>query len=306
MQTNLLEVKNVYYHYTARKATVRAVDGVSLTLRQGDALGLVGESGSGKSTLGKMIAGLLLPQRGQIIFAGRQVAGVQRAVQYVFQNSTAALNPRMRVEALVEEGLELEKIPHSERKKKVLAVLKAVGLPPTVLDRYPGQLSGGQRQRVALARALAVEPELLVLDEPVSSLDVTAGARLLALLGQMRKTHRVAFLLISHDLAVVRQVCTHVAVMYAGKIVEVGPVAAVFSQPGHYYTRLLLAAHPSPDPAKRMPVEIVGEACDPSKPPSGCRFHPRCLRAEAICRRRPPAWQKLREGHTAACHFAAK
>ncbi|NLN07681.1 MAG: ABC transporter ATP-binding protein [Firmicutes bacterium] len=307
MESTLLEVKNVYYHYTMGKTTVRAVDGVSLTLRQGDALGIVGESGSGKSTLGKMIAGLLLPQRGKIIFAGRQVTGVQREIQYVFQNSTAALNPRLRVETLVEEGLAVEnKLSRSERKKKVSATLAAVGLPPEVLDLYPGQLSGGQRQRVALARALAVEPKLLLLDEPVSSLDVTAGARLLALLAQMRKTHRVTFLLISHDLAIVRQVCTHVAVMYAGKIMETGPVTEVFSRPGHYYTRLLLAAHPAPDPAKRLQVEIVGEACDPSHPPTGCRFHPRCRRAEAICRRRPPAGQKLGGGQRAACHFAAK
>ncbi|NLM51463.1 MAG: ABC transporter ATP-binding protein [Firmicutes bacterium] len=302
----LLKIKNVVFHYTSGKKQIRAVDGVSLTLPEGEALGLVGESGSGKSTLGKLIAGLLQPQRGQIYFAGEQIEGkMLTSIQYVFQNSTAALNPRMRVKKLIEEGLHIQRKYHGrQRKHRVLMVLKSVGLPETLLERFPHELSGGQKQRVALARTLIVEPRLLILDEPVSSLDVTAGARLLALLKNLRKEKNLSYILISHDLAVVRQVCNSVAVMYAGKIVETGSVEKVFASPGHYYTKMLLAAHPSPDPAQRRLPKILGEPVDPSRMPTGCRFHPRCPQATSVCRRLPPALFMVSADHFAACHLA--
>ncbi|NLP37907.1 MAG: ABC transporter ATP-binding protein [Firmicutes bacterium] len=300
----LLKVKNVAYYYTAEGTRIRAVDGVSLSLPAGKALGLVGESGSGKSTLGKLIAGLLKPQRGCIYFAGERIEGkMLPSIQYVFQNSTAALNPRMRVKNLIEEGLIIQgKYRRQQRINRVLTALKAVGLPETLLYRFPHELSGGQKQRVAIARALIMDPRLLILDEPVSSLDVTAGARLLALLKSLRQEKHLAYILISHDLAVVRQVCDYVAVMYAGKIVERGKVEQIFSSPGHYYTKMLLSAHPSPDPKRRCLPKIIGEPVDPSHIPAGCRFHPRCPQATFACSHRPPAFFEITPGHLVACH----
>ncbi|NLZ39391.1 MAG: ABC transporter ATP-binding protein [Firmicutes bacterium] len=299
---NLLEVKNIVYAY----GQVTAVDGVSFALVDKDSLGLVGESGSGKSTLGRCIAGLLKPQRGRILYRGHVINGqLHKEIQLVFQDSFAALNPRMKVGSLVEEGLIINRNGNKEeRRRKVREVLQTVGIDPELISRFPHQLSGGQRQRVALARTLILNPRLLILDEPVSSLDVTTGMRLLSLLRDLKFKHNLAYIFISHDLAVVRQICRRVAVMYAGKIVELGDVEAVFSRPAHFYTKLLLEAHPIPDPEQRKVIEIRGEAVDLLSPPSGCRFHPRCLAADQRCRRVPPPFIKVADNHKAACHKA--
>ncbi|MGI6658010.1 MAG: ABC transporter ATP-binding protein [Dethiobacteraceae bacterium] len=301
-----LAVSNVAYSYPENDLSVAAVDGVSLSLAQGDALGLVGESGSGKSTLGKCIAGLLCPQRGRILFRGQDITGrTNKEIQLVFQDSSAALNPRMKVLALAAEGLYIQQIGKPAERQQIAAeLLQKVGLEPALFSRYPHQLSGGQRQRVALARALILKPQVLILDEPVSSLDVTAGTQLLALLQELKAQHQLTYLLISHDLAVVRQLCKQVAVMYAGKIVEQGEVAAVFSRPRHYYTKMLLASYLQPDPVQRRlsAINIYGEPLDPTLRPAGCRFHPRCPAADSKCRRIPPGMKEFPGGQRAACH----
>ncbi|HZK23875.1 MAG TPA: ABC transporter ATP-binding protein [Oscillospiraceae bacterium] len=308
MNDKELKIINVAYSYLDDSWPLAAVDGVSFTLAPGSALGLVGESGSGKSTLGKCIAGLLCPQRGRIIFRGQEITGnTNRDIQLVFQDSATALNPRMKVSALVEEGLQIQRIGSAkERQKAATELLQTVGLELSLCSRYPYQLSGGQRQRVALARTLILKPQLLILDEPVSSLDVTAGARLLALLHDLKAKHHLTYILISHDLAVVRQLCQRVAVMYAGKLVEIGEVTTVFSQPRHYYTKMLLASHPVPDPRQRKLPEtnIYSEPLDPTLRPTGCRFHPRCPAADSHCRRIPPGFKEFAKGHYAACHQA--
>ncbi|NLZ92673.1 MAG: ABC transporter ATP-binding protein [Firmicutes bacterium] len=299
---NLLEVKNIVYTY----GRIAAVDGVSLALGDSDSLGLVGESGSGKSTLGRCIAGLLTPQRGRILYQGKLINGrLHKEIQLVFQDSFAALNPRMKVEALVEEGLIIHKTADKEkRRRQVREMLQTVGVDPALLSRFPHQLSGGQRQRVALARTLILNPRLIILDEPVSSLDVTTGMRLLSLLQDLKVKHNLVYIFISHDLAVVRQICSRVAVMYAGKIVEIGDVEAVFARPVHFYTKLLLDAHPIPDPEQRKKINIRGEAADLLSPPSGCRFHPRCPAADQRCRRIPPPFVEVTDNHRVACHKA--
>ncbi|MCR3922839.1 MAG: ABC transporter ATP-binding protein [Firmicutes bacterium] len=307
MNTVMLQVKNIAYTFSSGGENVAAVDGVSFAVDSGDALGLVGESGSGKSTLGRCIAGLLLPHRGCILYDGQLIVGhTHTDIQLVFQDSSAALNPRMKVEALVEEGLIIQQqtMPKPERRARVKNMLQSVGLQAALLARFPHELSGGQRQRVALARTLILNPRLLILDEPVSSLDVTAGARLLALLNEVKAKHNIAYILISHDLAVIRQICQRVAVMYAGKLVEVGDVATVFSKPRHFYTKMLFAAHPVPDPTQRYIAQVRGEPADPTSFPSGCRFHPRCIVADERCRRVPPGFITLTKEHRVACHKA--
>jgi oligopeptide/dipeptide ABC transporter ATP-binding protein len=282
----------------------KAVDGVSFYVNEKETVGLVGESGSGKTTLGKMITGLIKPNRGSLYWEGKRIdAGLRKEIQMVFQDSSAALNPRISVAGLVEESLIIQKVgDREERKNRVIQMLREVGLDEYVLERYPHQLSGGQRQRVALARTLILRPRLVVLDEPVSALDATAGARLLWLLGQLQQTFGLSFLMVSHNLAAVRQVCARVSVMYLGKIVETGAVEAVFNCPGHPYTRLLLDCHPLPDPRVRLAIISSGELPDPFSPPTGCRFHPRCSRMESKCRRIPPPQTEIRPDQTVACH----
>lgn len=307
MNPPLLQVKNAAAVFrSGPRRTIRAVDGVSFRVETGQALGIVGESGSGKSTLGKMIAGLLLPARGLILFSGRPVEGrTHPEIQLVFQDSAAALNPKMKVASLVEEGLVIRRTgTRRERMARVMETLHAVGLDSSLLNRYAYQLSGGQRQRVAIARALILRPRLLVLDEPVSSLDVAAGARLLRLLKELKEREKLAYILISHDLAVVRQICEQVAVMYMGKLVETGPAEAVFGNPLHGYSKMLLAAHPLPDPSRRNFCQMAGEPGNPFSPPPGCRFHPRCRQAERTCRLVPPGNIQLKTGQRVACHKA--
>lgn len=302
----LLELNDVARHYAVRggmlglsRGVVRAVDGVNLAVRRGESVGLVGESGCGKSTLARCILGLEQLSRGEVLFDGRELSRwpereLRRQIQMIFQDPYSSLNPRMRVEAIVAEPLTIHKIgARAERTEKALALLRTVGLDADLARRYPHQLSGGQRQRVAVARALALEPALVVCDEPVSALDVSIQAQVLLLLQDLRERLGLTYLFISHDLAVVGQVCDRIAVMYLGRIVETGPALELIGTPAHPYSRALLSAVPVPEPgAKHGRENLAGELPSPLKPPSGCPFHPRCPQVMDICRKEfPPAFE---------------
>ena len=292
---------------------LRAVDGVSLTLGRQETLGLVGESGSGKTTFGRTVLRLVEPTGGQVHLGGQEITGLSQAalsplrrrMQIVFQNPYASLNPRRRVGAIIGQPLAVHRVP-GDHASMVADLLQRVGLPPDAARRYPHEFSGGQRQRVAIARALALRPDLVVADEITSGLDVTVKLRVLALLRELQAEFHVAYLFISHDLAVVRQVADRVAVMYLGQIVEEAPTDAIFERPLHPYTRVLQASVPPPDPAVtwRPPV-LPGDPPSPVSIPPGCRFHPRCPIAEARCRVEPPALRLLGPGHSVACHLAS-
>jgi len=307
----LLELRGLVCHYRDRSVpggVVRAVDGVDLDLAPGQALGLVGESGCGKSTLARAALGLRAPTAGTVRLVGRELGrgraqrrALGRTAQIVMQDPRGSLDPRHTVGACVAEPLAIHGLtpPGPPRRAAAAALLARVGLGPDLLDRRPGALSGGECQRVAIARALAVSPALLVADEPVSALDVSVQAQVLNLLADLRERLGLALLLISHDLAVVRQVCDSAAVMYLGRIVEAGPVAALFARPRHPYTAALLAAVPEPDPMAPPRVVARGEPASAARPPAGCRFHPRCPKVRERCREVDP-----RLGPDGpACHF---
>lgn len=311
MNNKLLELKSVSLLFpgpgqTAESSTVKALDNVSLYIQTGEALGLVGESGCGKSTLGKVVAGLLQPDSGRLLFLGKPHGGrCRREIQMVFQDSLGSLNPRMKVGRLVEEGLIVRKAGRAaDRKRIVLETLSSVGLPKDCLNRYPHEFSGGQRQRISLARTLVLEPKLLVLDEPVSSLDVTVQAQLLNLLTSLKRERMISYLFISHNLAVVRQICERVAVMYMGKIVEIGPVSAVFSSPKHFYTAMLLDSQLLPEPSQKYKkISPAGETRTIMHGFSGCRFYSRCIHALPYCRHVAPPLHEAKDGHRFACHL---
>jgi len=311
----LLELENVSRHYAVsggllglRHGLVRAVDGVSLTVDAGASLGLVGESGCGKSTLARCILGLEPLEGGTIRFQGRDITDwpqteLRRQMQMVFQDPYSSLNPRMSVGAIVAEPLTIHGLgTAAERKAKTLALLRTVGLDTDMARRYPHQLSGGQRQRVAVARALALGPALVVCDEPVSALDVSIQAQVLLLLQDLRTRLGLTYLFISHDLAVVGQICDRIAVMYLGRVVELGPAETLINDPRHPYTRVLLSAVPVPDPGhKRNRENLTGELPSPLNPPSGCPFHPRCPQVMDICRHEFPQAFSTGEARLAHC-----
>ncbi len=321
----LLEVRDLTKHFPVVRGaifrrqvgSVRAVDGISFSIRPNETLGLVGESGCGKTTTGNAVLQLETPTSGDVIFEGRNLVELpiaeqrraRRHMQMIFQDPFGSLNPRMSVGKIIEEPLGVHKIGDSrqERRDRVAELLRLVGLSPNHSVRYPHEFSGGQRQRIALARALAVQPTFLVCDEPVSALDVSIQAQIINLFLDLQDQLGVAYLFISHDLKVVRQISDRIAVMYLGKIVELAPGADLYSHPLHPYSRALLSAVPVPDPdieANRERIILAGDVPSPVDPPSGCRFHPRCPWAVERCSVEDPAEREILPGRFVACHFA--
>lgn len=309
----LLDVRDLVVEYSVGGQTVHAVSGVSFGVRPGETLGLVGESGCGKSTLGRAVLQLTQSIRGEVRFDGQNLSAMRgdalrkmrQRVQLIFQDPIASLNPRRRTGDIIAEPLIVAGIrDRSERERRVRAVMEAVGLDPgTTMNRLPSEFSGGQCQRISIARALVLEPEFIVCDEPVSALDVSIRAQILNLLEDMKDRYGLTLLFIAHDLAVVRAVSDRVAVMYLGRLCEIASTEALFRQPAHPYSRLLLDAIPLPDP-DIQPVEgiAVGEPPSPIAPPSGCRFRTRCRRADAVCASEVPKLQPLALDHYVACH----
>jgi oligopeptide/dipeptide ABC transporter ATP-binding protein len=310
----LLEVENLVKHYPAGAAALRAVDGVSFTIDPGDTVGLVGESGCGKSTLGRTIVGLLAATAGTVRLDGHVVSGLsrramrpfRRRMQIIFQDPYASLNPRLPIGRIIEEPLIVHRVgSRAERRERVAELMRAVGLPTEAAQRYPHEFSGGQRQRVGIARALALDPSLVVCDEPVSALDVSVQAQVVNLLMRLRAERGLSYLFISHDLAVVQHVSDRILVMYLGKIVEIAPRRLMFEQPLHPYTSALLAALPMTDVTapKGKRIILEGDLPSPLAPPSGCRFRTRCPFAVARCSIQEPPLRVLSDGRHIACHL---
>jgi len=319
--TTLLSVEGLVKHYesgglfTGMKPPVRAVDGLSFTVGKGETLALVGESGCGKTTVGRTLLRLLEPTAGSAAFdgtdlfalRGNELRAMRRRMQIVFQDPYSSLDPRMTIADSIAEGIEIHRLAKGPAvRARVQALLEEVGLDPSYIDRYPHEFSGGQRQRIGIARALAVEPQFIVCDEPVSALDVSVQAQVLNLLADLQRARGLSYLFIAHDLAVVRQLAHRIAVMYLGRIVELGPTDEVLAHPRHPYTQALLSSVPEPDPAARRDrVVLAGEPPSPSAPPSGCAFHPRCPHParDARCSSERPELRPLRGGEV-ACHHA--
>ena len=313
--TDLLSADNISVHFPQRAGLfqrprmLRAVEDVSFAVAPGEALALVGESGSGKSTIGNVVAGLRAPTTGAVRFEGQALTGAtrkraQRAIQVVFQDPYGALDPRMPVSEIIAEPLRIQGIgTGADRKNRAAELVGQVGLPPDALNRYPHEFSGGQRQRIAIARALASSPQLIVADEPLSALDVSIQSQVLNLMKELQGAHNLAYLFISHDLAVVHHLADRVAVLYLGRLVEVAARDAMFAQPAHPYTQALLDAVPRVGRRRARGAAIKGEMPSPMRPPPGCVFHPRCPKAQAVCRTDPPALRELHPGQSAACHF---
>ncbi|MFF5231580.1 ABC transporter ATP-binding protein [Dactylosporangium sp. NPDC000521] len=322
---NLLEVRGVEKHFPILRGAffkrkvgaVRAVDGIDLAVKSGETLGLVGESGCGKSTTGRLMTRLLEPTGGKVILEGRdishlgvsQMRPLRREIQMIFQDPYSSLNPRHTVGSIVGAPLQVQNIktPHGQ-KREVQRLLELVGLNPEHYNRYPHEFSGGQRQRIGIARALALQPKLIIADEPVSALDVSIQAQVVNLLDDLQREFNLTYVFIAHDLSVVKHISDRVAVMYLGKVVEVGPRDGLYGTPLHPYTFALLSAVPVPDPdrrdkAQRERVLLTGDVPSPIDPPSGCRFRTRCWKAQDVCAQEEPPLRELLPGQTVACHF---
>jgi oligopeptide/dipeptide ABC transporter ATP-binding protein len=305
IMTSLLVVDDLKVHHKTARGMLRAVDGVSLEIEEGDVLGLVGESGCGKSTLARAVTGLTNPTSGHISGTVREGGRRQRAraVQMIFQDPIGSLNPRQKIGRTLDQAFRLGGVREpEERRRRIVELLRQVGLPEDYMHRFPHELSGGQCQRIGIARALAMTPKLVVCDEAVSALDVSVQAQVLNLLLKLQRDRRLSYLFISHDLGVVRYVSKRVAVMFMGKVVEIGPVEAVWSDHRHPYTRALVDAAPGRELALDR-LELTAEVPSPVNPPSGCNFRVRCPLAREVCAQRVPALEVVSPGHFAACHF---
>jgi oligopeptide transport system ATP-binding protein len=312
----ILEVKGLkkYFPVKGKKGEfVRAVDGIDFTVREGETFGLVGESGCGKSTTARLIIRLLTPTDGSIYFQGEEISKLSKAqikefrknVQMVFQDPYASLHPRMTIEQTLMEPMKIFGIGTiNERKKRVAELLEIVGLDARYAKRYPHEFSGGQRQRIGIARALVLNPKLIILDEPVSALDVSIQSQIINLLKQLQREFNLTYLFISHDLSVVEYMCDRIGVMYLGKMVEVADKQSLFNNPQHPYTQALLSAIPQPDPEiRRERIYIQGDPPSPVDPPSGCSFHPRCPKAIDICGKIKPKTIQAGNNHSVSCHL---
>lgn len=318
--TPLIEIQDLKQHFRIKGGlfgrniqTVKAVDGVSFTIYKGETFGLVGESGSGKTTLGRTLLHLYKPTSGKIFFNGEEVnennyRQYAKRMQIIFQDPYASLNPRMTVEDIIGEALDVHKLysTKAERREKVINLLKLVGLNAEQAQRYPHEFSGGQRQRIGIARALAVDPEFIVCDEPVSALDVSIQAQIINMLYDMQQDMKLTYLFIAHDLAVVRQISKRIAVMYLGNIVELTDSESLYTKSLHPYTQSLISAIPISEPSiakTKQRIILSGEIPSPINPPSGCKFRTRCPKAEAICAEKAPEFKEVESGHYCACHL---
>lgn len=327
---NILVLKGVKKHFPVRLGIlkrvanhIRAVDGIDLEIRRGETLSLVGESGSGKSTLGRLIARLEKPSAGQILFSGadgpdsapqdiaahggRALSALRRRIQLIFQDPYSSLNPRMTTEQIIAETLRVNKIARGKAlRERVQAQMESVGLRADQMRHYPHEFSGGQRQRIGIARALAVGPEFVIADEPVSALDTSVQAQVLNLLMDIQQERALTFLFISHDLSVVKHMSDRIAVMYLGRIVEISTTDALYARPRHPYTEALISVTPAPNPRlKRKRIILEGDVPNPIAPPTGCAFHPRCRYATDLCKTEAPTLRTFAKGHQAACHHGA-
>ena len=316
MSEFVIDVRDLKVHFAAGrgKRPVRAIDGFSLSVRAGESHAVVGESGCGKTTMARTVLGLQAATSGEIRIHGRDLSewlhdrkALAREVQFVFQNPLGALSRRQTVEQSLEEPLLIHRVGNRQvRRKRILELIDLVGLPASLLDRLPRSLSGGQRQRVAIARAIALDPKILICDEPLSALDVSIQAQIVKLFSDLQRALGLTIVMISHDLAIVRQMCSSVTVMYLGKVVETGAIDALFDRPAHPYSEALLSAVPSPDPrveARRARIVLKGDPPSPMRPPPGCRFSTRCTRAEGLCRSSEPLLAAKSTGTRAACHL---